>query len=260
MPRQARNKSSTGVYHVMLRGIDGQDIFLDRADRLKFLETLLKYKDSSEYQLYGYCLMSNHIHLIIKEGKDEIARIMKRIGVSYAAWYNNKYERTGHLFQDRFKSEEIEDDRYLLVALRYIHQNPLKAEIVKTLAGYEWSSFNEYRTEENALTDTAFILSIFHADPVKASASFEEFMQQQSADRCLDHDNGDRKKINDEKVVKLLSDLSGVEEKEMLSFFDKQARDDLLLKLRQSGATIRQLERLTGLGRGAIERVTRQSR
>ncbi|MCJ7806540.1 MAG: transposase, partial [Clostridia bacterium] len=119
MPRRAREKSSTGVYHVMLRGINRQNIFKDREDRQQFITTLVKYKKVSGYEIYGYCLMTNHMHLLIKEGGESIDRILKRIGASYVYWYNKKYARCGHLFQDRFKSEPVEDDQYLLVVLRY---------------------------------------------------------------------------------------------------------------------------------------------
>ncbi len=79
------------------------------------------YKELSQYKIYGYCLMNNHIHLLIQEGKEPIAKTMKRIGVSYVARFNRKYDRCGHLFQDRFKSEAVESDEYFLAVLRYIH-------------------------------------------------------------------------------------------------------------------------------------------
>jgi REP element-mobilizing transposase RayT len=137
MPRQAREKSSSGIYHIMLRGINRQDIFHDEEDKMRFIETLKNYKSICEYKVYGYCLMSNHIHLLIKEGKETISQAMKRIGASYVYWCNMKYERYGHLFQDRYKSEKVEDDKYLLVVLRYIHQNPIKAGIVEEAAKYK---------------------------------------------------------------------------------------------------------------------------
>ncbi|NMD72658.1 transposase, partial [Bacillus sp. DNRA2] len=101
MPRKARKRSSSGVYHIMLRGINRQTIFEDDEDRRKFLETLKKYRDISKYELYGYCLMDNHVHLLMKESEETISDAIKRISSSYVHWYNMKYERCGHLFQDR---------------------------------------------------------------------------------------------------------------------------------------------------------------
>ncbi|MBE6563266.1 MAG: hypothetical protein E7660_05975 [Ruminococcaceae bacterium] len=126
MPRQARIKSKSGIYHVMLRGINQQQIFEEPEDYYKFLEIVEEYKAVSEFELYAYCLMGNHIHLLIKENKEPIEQIFKRIGGKFVYWYNIKYQRVGHLFQDRFKSEPVETNDYLLTVIRYIHQNPLK--------------------------------------------------------------------------------------------------------------------------------------
>ena len=127
MPRAARKKSSTGIYHVMLRGINGQPVFLDDEDNEKYLQTLKECKALSEFELYGYCLMGNHAHLLLKEGKEDLALVFKRMGARYVFWYNWKYRRYGHLFQDRYKSEAAESDSYFTTVLKYIHQNPKKA-------------------------------------------------------------------------------------------------------------------------------------
>lgn len=89
--------------------------------------------------------MGNHVHILIKEGKEDLGNVMRRIGASYVYWYNVKYDRVGHLFQDRFKSEAVEDNRYLLSVLRYIHQNPLKAGIVSDIREYKWSSYKQMK-------------------------------------------------------------------------------------------------------------------
>ena len=144
MPRAPRLKSQSGIYHIMLRGINQQVIFEDEEDYFKFIETLKDYKAVSGYNVFAYCLMSNHIHILLQVCKEDLDVIMKRIAGSYVYWYNWKYYRKGHLFQDRFKSEPIEDDEYFLTVLRYIHQNPIKAGIVEKLDEYVYSSYNEY--------------------------------------------------------------------------------------------------------------------
>ena len=159
MPRQARRKSESGIYHIMLRGINQQQIFEDEEDSLRFLETLLKYKEQCGYEIYAYCLMGNHIHILLKEGKENLTLVLKRIAGSYVYWYNWKYRRSGHLFQDRFKSEPVEDDEYFLTVIRYIHQNPIKAGICKNIDEYKFSSYNEYIKKEN-LVDIDFCFSI----------------------------------------------------------------------------------------------------
>ena len=130
MPRQARKKSKTNIYHIILRGINRQIIFEDSEDYTRFIETLDRYKAVSGHNVFAYCLMSNHIHMLIKAEKEEPNLIMKRIACSYVYWYNSKYYRSGHLFQDRFRSEPVETDEYFLTVLRYIHQNPIKAKLV----------------------------------------------------------------------------------------------------------------------------------
>ncbi len=145
MPRSARMKSKTGIYHVMLRGINRQDIFEDEEDYMKMLsclEGLVKRRDENGQlqpplcTIYAYCLMSNHIHLLVRERDNNLSEIVKRIGVVYAYYFNKKYGRYGHLFQDRFKSESVETSAYFLTLLRYIHQNPLKAGISNNVEDY----------------------------------------------------------------------------------------------------------------------------
>ena len=149
MPRKAREKSGTGIYHVMLRGINHQDIFEERSDYWKFLK-LLRLQTHPEDKLgrplqphcivYAYCLMTNHVHLLLRELDEGLMPPIKSISIAYAQYFNLKYERSGHLFQDRFKSEPVNDMGYFITLLRYIHQNPIAAGIAASVSGYTWSS------------------------------------------------------------------------------------------------------------------------
>ena len=147
MPRASRKKSESGIYHIMLRGINQQVVFEENEDYDRFIDTVKKYKTICGYKLFAYCLMSNHIHIIIKEETESIDQIIKRIAGSYVYWYNSKYYRKGHLFQDRFKSEPVDDDAYFMTVLRYIHQNPVKAKLCSKVEDYPFSSFAEYLHE-----------------------------------------------------------------------------------------------------------------
>ena len=144
MPRKARKESRTDIYHVMLRGINQQIIFEDEEDFQMFLSTLKECKRISGFDLYAYCLMTNHVHLLLKVGKEPLAMIFRRLGSRYVYWYNRKYQRTGHLFQDRYRSEPIENEAYFLTALRYIIQNPMKAGMEESPGTYPWSSYSDY--------------------------------------------------------------------------------------------------------------------
>jgi len=241
----------------MLRSINKQVIFIDREDHLRYLDTLLRFKTKTGFKIYGYCLMGNHIHLLLHECEEDIARVMKRIGVSYVYWYNKKYNRVGHLFQDRYKSESVEDDRYLLAVLRYIHQNPLKAQIVIEVDEYQWSSYRDYQSGHSALLDYNYILNIFSSHREKAIQQFNSFMKQEGQDTFLDLEQESIKEWSEGAVIKEINRLSGLNDPKVLSTYKKEQRDEILLKLREVGITIRQLSEVTGLGRSVVERVTR---
>ena len=129
MSRRARQRSGTDIYHVILRGINRQQIFYDEEDYDYFIRLLNRFQKVSQYEVYAYCLMGNHIHLLIKVHQESLGTIFQRIGASFVYWYNLKYQRVGHLFQDRFKSEPVENERYFLTVMRYIFRNPVKAGI-----------------------------------------------------------------------------------------------------------------------------------
>ena len=131
--------------------------------------------------------MGNHLHLLIKEGNEKIGNNTRRIGVSYAYWYNRQYDRSGHLFQGRFKSEPIEDDTYFLTVLRYIRQNPVKAGLVSDIEDYKWSSYNGYYKTSN-IVDTNFALQMFSSDEKEALAEFGKFHMETTDSRCPDID------------------------------------------------------------------------
>ncbi len=169
---------------MILRGINKQRIFEEDQDYQKYLKTLKVYKEISGYEVYAYCLMSNHVHLLMKEGKEDLGIAFRRIGASYVFWYNWKYSRIGHLFQDRYKSETVEADSYFLAVMRYIHQNPVKAGIVKEIQAYPWSSYGEY-TNKGRICDTRFVLSLFSADSTDALFLWEKFHQENNDDNCL---------------------------------------------------------------------------
>ena len=114
-----------------MRGINRQNIFEEEDDYERFLDILKACKSKSDCKLYAYCLMGNHFHLLLKVEKEDLEMIIKRLAGSYVYWYNLKYRRCGHLFQDRFISEAVETDPYLLTVIRYIHHNPVKAGICK---------------------------------------------------------------------------------------------------------------------------------
>ena len=132
--------------------------------------------------------MSNHVHLLIKERNEDISLTIKRIAVSFVKYYHFKYNTTGHLFEDRFKSENVETVDYLLTVVRYIHQNPLKARIVTSLDEWEWSSCRQYYhlISVTRFVDCDLILNMFGKDRTIAIERFKEFNETVNDDHCLE--------------------------------------------------------------------------
>jgi putative transposase len=254
--RQARQRCESGVYHVVLRGINRGDIFFDDDDSLHFLEALAQKKRNQEYELYGYCLMSNHVHLLVRENEDTVSRTMSRIGTSYAKWYNQKYGRSGHVFQGRYGSECVEEDKYLLAVVRYIHNNPMKAGMVREPEAYRWSSIHAYTGEKEhpkGLTETEFILNIFHRNRMEAIQAFREFMKQENEDTCLDEEIK-RKKTDGEVKTEIEAMMDG-EPIGKLQSLEKEKCNAILRTIKASeGVTIRQIARVTGLNAMNVQR------
>jgi len=248
MPRHARRKSKTGIYHVILRGTNRQIIFEDKEDNDKAIEILSKYRAICGYRLFAYCLMGNHIHLLIKTEKEDIDLIVKRIACNYVYWYNLKYRRIGSLFQDRYKSETVESDRYLLAVLRYIHQNPLKAGLCKEISDYKYSSYGDYIKGESGLLDLGFIYSLIDKE------SFVAFSDGNYETECLDvKDSGFR--INDVDAMAIIRKVSMCSSSAEFQQLEVGRRDFYIRKLKTERLSIRQISRLTGVNFGIVRRL-----
>ena len=254
MPRVAREKSSTGVYHVILRGHNQQPIFKEEEDAQRFLHTLEKYQKSGDYLVFAYCLMANHVHLLIKEEQTELGTIMKRIGASFVYWYNKKHERCGNLFQDRFRSEAVEDEAYFLTVLRYIHQNPVKAGLVEEPASYSWSSYREYLREylgERKMIEVDYVLGLFHPQREKAITAFREFHNTSESAPCLEVID-EKRVYKDDEAAKLIKELCSVSCCSKLKAAGEAEMSSHLKLLKEQGLSTRQIARLTGINRRAI--------
>ncbi|WP_096156448.1 transposase [Bacillus sp. FJAT-45066] len=252
MPREAREKSKTGIYHIMLRGINRQTIFEDNEDKKRFLTTLAKYRDVSNFQLYGYCLMDNHVHLLMKEVEEPIALTIQRISASYVLWYNHKYCRCGHLFQERFKSENVEDKKYFLVVLRYIHQNPIKAGLASNVKDCHWTSIKQYMSHPTFI-HTDFVLKLFSSNRQEALTLFMQYMSKPNQDQCLEYE--EIIKLSDEEVRKCLRELGAASSSE-LQRMDRPKRNRILVRMKKmKGVSLRQLARVTGISKSLIQKV-----
>lgn len=175
MSRPPRVLSKTGLYHIIFRGINRQNIFEEKEDYEKMLSIIEIVKEEMNFEIYAFCFMSNHVHLFLEENMlGDIKKIMHKILTRYVRWFNYKYERSGSLIGNRYKSEPIEDDSYYLELVKYIHRNPLKAKIVERIADYPWSSYKDYLEQTNGVTNTDFLLLLLSDDRNAARNKFIE--------------------------------------------------------------------------------------
>jgi putative transposase len=172
LPRIARVKSNTAIYHIMARSISEVNLFKDDEDKKKYLYIVKDYQEIYNFKVYAYCLMDNHIHIIIDSNGADISKIMHCINFKYASYFNRKYRRHGHLFQDRFKSKIVHDERYLFSLTAYIHNNPSDLpRYENNIKNYYFSSFGVYigsRKDFFDLVDYKFILSLLGENLIKS--------------------------------------------------------------------------------------------
>ena len=297
MPRQARRVSATGIYHVMLRGINRSTIFHDDEDCVVFLQILencLKPAPAAAKAemgpgdgfvvtasagtaepsscptrpapgtvpashlrcdaktvpcaplvpaaLYSYCLMGNHLHLLLKAGSEPLSGLIKRMGIRFAAWYNHKYQRTGHLFQDRFRSEPVENDAYLLAVYRYIALNPVKAGLCSEPEDYPWCSYSAIAGKNMRIPCAAL--------PVDTTAGqLREFIRSEQPEI-----HPFPEQIPDREAESILLKLTGLRSAELLGALPKETRQQFYTVLVDSGLSVRQISRLTGIPKSNIAR------
>ncbi|MDD4834648.1 MAG: transposase [Lutispora sp.] len=186
MARKPRVEYPGALYHVMCRGNNGEYVLNKDEDKLIYLELVRKYKERYGFKLYSYCIMNNHVHLLIEMETVELSKIMQGIQQSFTQRYNKKYNRTGHVFQQRYKAVLCDKDNYLLQLIKYIHYNPVEAGIEAGL-NYQWSSHNNYlKFKNDGLVEIDFVLGMFREDYKKAHRLYEEFMNLNNGDNDID--------------------------------------------------------------------------
>lgn len=242
MTRRARESGE--FLHIIMRGIGRQILFEDDADRQKYLLLLEKYRTANIISLLAYCLMENHIHLLLRDSEGNISGFMKQMGVSYAQYYNRKYERVGHLFQDRYKSEVVDEEEYLLTAFRYILNNPVKAGMCSA-DEYAWSSYQEYG-KQSALTDTKLF-----GELIGDKKALKLFLSEENNLSCME---AEEIKHDDAWALEVVKRILQVESGSQLQKFERKKRNEALRMLKDQGLTVRQIERLTGINRGIVQR------
>lgn len=178
MARPPRLEFSGAVYHVIARGNEQRDVFRDDSDRELYLRRLAHYQCRFRFRLYAYCLMTNHIHLALEMGQVPLSRVVLALHGSYAQAFNQRHHRVGHLFQGRYKALLVQKSAYLLALVRYIHENPVKAGIVREPRLFLWSSDRYYRGEPAPYwLDTRGLFELFGANPARAAGRYRALMK-----------------------------------------------------------------------------------
>jgi len=162
MGRLARSINKSGFFHVMSQGLDKSYIFKEEQEKEKYLSLLKRYYKKYHVKLISYCIMNNHVHLLFYTNDIlEVSKYMKAVNTVYGKYYNKKYERIGFVYRNRFKSQYINNERYLLYCIKYIHMNPVKAGMVIDESEYKYSSYNDY-INKNGFVDDEVIKMVFN--------------------------------------------------------------------------------------------------
>lgn len=263
MPRKPRLPSESGIYHIMTRGNEQKDIFHEDEDK-SFLISILKQKKQDSFNFLAICIMDNHMHLLGKfDPISDLSSFMSKINTSYASYYNKKSVRIGHVFQGRFHSETIQNEQHFLACVRYIHNNPVKAGMVKKPSDYHWSSYMDFISSSGIfhdLIDTESVLSNFspqHKTAVKAFQKFSGKEEEEVFIDCKEIDATKKKSILtltqanqyiDDFLHQMKVDISDLHQFEHI-----KKRNHLIQQLKEkSNLSIRQIAELLKISKGSV--------
>lgn len=243
-----RSASEANLYHIVVRGSGRVIIFEDDKDYLYFLNRMWELLDDHSGEVLAYCLMDNHAHILMRIELPQLSDYMQKLNIGYSRYFNARHDRVGHLFQGRFFSEAINSDEQLIATVRYIHRNPVKAGISPT-CDFMWSSYRKYLTGPKS-SGAEFVLDIFGGID-----AFTRFHEEDSRSIDFEGFEGSSTRRPDKEDIPLIAEATlGFTNFHSIGGMPKNQRDYCLRKLREAGLSIRQIERLTGVGRGIILR------
>lgn len=249
MGRHVRLVSPSGIYHAILKGIDGLDIFPGSAERREYMNLLQERCTDTGLVLYCYCFMSNHAHFLLNEREQKISEVMHSTNTSFGMYFNRRYGRRGPIAQDRFWSKPVIDKKQLFETAKYIHNNPVEAGLVTQPEDYYWSSFRLYLSPVGTIFDSPFcrdyLLNIIDEDFAKAVDVFKQYTLEKEEKVTLE-----------DVVANFLKEKSLTKEK--LASFSPPKRDPLLRELFEvTRATAAELSCTLGLSKDILYRARR---
>jgi len=258
MPRRPRVTSSNGIYHIILRSVNQHLIFEEDSDYQKFLYILSDCKMKYDIKVYAYCLMDNHIHLLLSAPADKLSVFFQSMGTRFVRWYNIKYMRSGHLFQDRFHSIPIESEKAFLTTMLYIHDNPVNAAMCRYPSEYRWSSFNAYYGQNNSLIDPSL------ADRIVGNRDtlhkFFSLATYNSTDELFASDHKKPKFfLTDEKALEIFRATTQMSSTNEVKALNKVQRNRLVCELRNKGFTEKQIARFLDISVTTVKRIIKMN-
>lgn len=245
----ARKKSASGIYHVMVRGNNKQDIFFSRDDYEKFLSLLYEKVRTKSMALYAWCLMPNHIHLLVKEKTESLDKILGSVLTAYVMWINRKYARVGHLFQSRFKSQPVEDETYFLRVVRYIHRNPVKGNLCSRMEDYPYSSYSYYFRSGKFQADDL----VFH---MIRKDEFERYHLEEDDENIFLSFN-DTADLEDDEIIDKILETGQIKNIDEVKSLPGDQRAHVIQMLLQSGISYRRINGITGISISEIRKISR---
>lgn len=238
--RKRREYSQSGFYHVIVRGVNKQNIFYDNRDRKLFLGIIRKYCKKLGVRIHAYCLMDNHVHLELEDPFHRISLFMQSVCSLYARLFNRKYDRIGHLFQERYASEVINDNSYFLTVFRYVLQNPVKSKLSE-MKNYSWSSYNSYKNDES------FVHKKLLFDLFGSLNNLYRFLDVENRELCLEVEVRPSEREND--YINRIKFVLNTENPIINPELPEQQILEKIRKLRDSGLSVRTIVRATGINR-----------
>lgn len=248
-------RTVTGFYHVCARGAGGQLIFESDSDRWEFLELMRDCCREAGVTVVAWCLMGNHVHLVLADYEDRMSAAMHRLLLTYARRFNKRTGRSGQLFQNRFDRRSLDTDRQLMAAIRFVHAHPQEAGI-SLIERYPWSSFAEYlRAYDSDVTksfsDPSTVLELFGSAEGFIAYSLETPDGSDPVIHYMDETEWERHAFAD-KIAKRL----GVPLNELKTVTPSR-RDGIIFALHDGGYTVREIERYTGISKSTVSRIVR---
>lgn len=238
MARKPRVHYEGALYHVICRGNNREWVFKEDNEKTKYLEIIKHYKKKYNFKLYSYCIMDNHVHLLIEVNQIPLCKVMQGIQQVFTQTYNKKHKRTGHVFEQRYKAIHCDKDKYLLGLINYIHMNPVRAKLESGI-NYNWSSHLAYlKDKPNEYVDTAFPLSLFEGNHSQQLKRYSDFMliEDDQIKEMKPREFSDD--IDEYEVIKKMS--------EIIDKLELQEPEDILLKVcNETGVTLGELRMKT---------------